>query len=85
MQLLHSYTGAQARRIPQEPPPYGAGWPEVVDGAAVMFVHKEEKPHEPEAHFYLLLAYDSAAAGVGRKRMGGWGNEPKKEIWLGPR
>jgi hypothetical protein len=47
----------------------GAGWPEVAYEASTIFVYEIE-PHEPGAHFYLLLAYDEEGNEVGRKRLG---------------
>jgi hypothetical protein len=52
-------------------PSHGAGWPEVTYEAETIFVYEKE-PHEPGAHFYLLLAYDAEANAVGRKRVTGW-------------
>ncbi len=72
MQLLHSYTGAEAKRFAQEPPPYGAGWPDVAHEAHVIFVYEKE-PHEPGDHFYLLLAYDAERNEVWHKRLERWG------------
>jgi hypothetical protein len=65
-----TYRGAEAQRFAREPPPYGAGWSEVADEAAVIFVYEKE-PHEPGVYFVLLLAYDAEGNEVGRKRIGG--------------
>jgi hypothetical protein len=70
MKLQATYRGPEAQRFALEPPPCGAGWPEVAYEAETIFVYESE-PHEPGAHFYLLLAYDSAGNEVGRKRVGG--------------
>jgi hypothetical protein len=43
--LQATYRGAEAQRFAQEPPPYGADWPEVADEADVIFAHVSE-PHE---------------------------------------
>jgi hypothetical protein len=72
MRLKETYRGPEAQRFAQEPPPYGAGWPEVADIAETIFVY-ESDPHEPGPQFYLLLAYDVEGSEVGRKRLGGWG------------
>lgn len=45
---------------------------EAADEAETIFVYKKE-PHEPGAHFYLLLACDAEGNDVGRKRVVGWG------------
>lgn len=71
MRLLQTYTGPEARRFALEPPPHGAGWPEVAYEAEVIFVYEKED-NEPGAHFYLLLAYDSEKNEVGRKRLQTW-------------
>ncbi|MEA3376529.1 MAG: hypothetical protein U9R72_10100 [Chloroflexota bacterium] len=70
MRLQATYRGAEAQRFAFEPPPYGAGWPEVADEADVIFVYEKE-PHEPGAHFHFLLAYDAEGHEVGRKRVAG--------------
>lgn len=70
MRLQATYRGPEAQRFALEPPPYGADWPEVAYEADVIFVYEKE-PHEPGAHFYLLLAYDAARNEIGRKRVGG--------------
>jgi len=72
MRLQATYQGPDAQRFAQEPPPYGAGWPDVAHEAHVIFVYEEEPP-EPRAHFYLLLAYDAERNEVGRQRLEGWG------------
>ncbi|MFW6116305.1 MAG: hypothetical protein ACOC6F_01130 [bacterium] len=72
MRLQHTYRGPEAQRFALEPPPYGAGWPEVADEAEEIFVYEKEPP-EPGAHFYLLLAYDAEQNEIGRKRVTGWG------------
>jgi hypothetical protein len=74
MQLQASYRGGEAQRFAQEPAPYGAGWPEVVEIAETILVYESE-PDEPGPHFYLLLAYDDEGNEVGRKRLGGWGDD----------
>jgi hypothetical protein len=44
---LEGFTGgAEAQRFAREPPPCGAGWPEVANEADVIFVYAKE-PHEP--------------------------------------
>jgi hypothetical protein len=70
MRLQATYRGAEAQRFALEPPPYGAGWPEVADEAAVIFVYEKE-PYEPGAYFVLLLAYDAEGNEAGRKRIAG--------------
>jgi hypothetical protein len=70
MRLMNAYRGPEAQRFAREPPPYGAGWPEVADEARVIFVYIKE-PHEPGAYFVLALAYDADGNEVGRKRIGG--------------
>jgi hypothetical protein len=72
MRLLATHRGPEAQRFAQEPPPFGAGWPEVVDIAETILVYESE-PDEPGAHFYLLLAYDAEGNEVARKRLTGWG------------
>jgi len=46
MRLQATYRGPDAQRFAQEPPPYGAGWPDVAHEAEVIFVYEKE-PHEP--------------------------------------
>jgi len=72
MRLQATYTGPDAQRFAQEPPPYGVDWPDVAHEAEVIFV-SEKEPHEPGDHIDLLLAYDGERNGIGRKRLVGWG------------
>lgn len=67
MRHTATYQGAEAQRYALEPPPYGAGWPEVAYEADVIFVYEKE-PHEPGPFFYQLLAYDADGNEVGRKK-----------------
>ena len=55
MQLLPSYTGAEAKRFAQERTPYGEGWSELAYEAETIFGYEKE-PHEPGEHLCLLLA-----------------------------
>jgi hypothetical protein len=50
-------------------PTYGASWPEVPYEAETIFVYEKE-PHEPGAHFHLLLAFDAEGNEVGRNGLG---------------
>jgi hypothetical protein len=70
MRLEETYTGAEAQRFALEPPPYGAGWPEVADEAETILVYESE-PSDPGHQFVLLLAYDAEGNEVGRKQLGG--------------
>ena len=72
MRLQATYRGPEAQRFAQEPPPYGAGWPEVAYEAHTIFVYVSE-PGEPGHHFVQLLAYDADGNEVGRRQVGGWG------------
>jgi hypothetical protein len=65
---------AEALSLALEPPPFGAGWPEVVRIAETILVYESEA-HEAGPHFYLLLAYDAEGNEVGRKRLTGWGDD----------
>ena len=71
MHLLKTYVGPEAQRFAQEPPPFGAGWPEVADIAKTIFVYESE-PHEPGPQFQLLASTPEGDE-VGRKKMGGCG------------
>lgn len=71
MRLLQTYRGADAQRFALEPPPFGAGWPEVAYEAETIFVYEKEA-NELGEHFYLLLAYDAEQNEVGRKRLQTW-------------
>lgn len=56
---------------------YGAHWRGVAYDAERMFAYEPE-PHEPGAHFFFLLAYDTEGNEVGRERIGGrreWVND----------
>jgi hypothetical protein len=68
MRLARTHTGPEAQRFAEEPPPYGAGWPDVADIAETILVHASE-PHEPGPHFHLLLAYDGEGNEVGQKTL----------------
>jgi hypothetical protein len=70
MRLQATYRGPEAQRFAQEPPPYGAGWPEVAYEAQTIFVYVSE-PGEPGHQFVQLLAYDAYGDEVGRKKVGG--------------
>jgi hypothetical protein len=35
----------------------------------------ESESDEPGPHFYLLLAYDAEGTEVGRRKVGGWGDD----------
>jgi hypothetical protein len=71
VRVVQSYEGAEAQRFALEPPPYGAGWPEVAHEVDTIFVYESE-PHEPGPHFYQLLAFDVEGNEVGRKQLPGW-------------
>jgi hypothetical protein len=47
---------------------------EVADIAETILVYESE-PHEPGEHLYLLLAYDAEGNEVGRRKVGGWGDD----------
>lgn len=70
---------AEAQRFAQEPPPFGADWPDVVGIAETIFVY-ESQPHEPEPHFYLLLAIDAEGNEVGRKKLAGWDRSTRNHM-----
>jgi hypothetical protein len=74
MRLLATYTGPEAERFAREPPPCGAGWPEVADMAHTILVYESEL-NEPGDHFYLLLAYDRDGNELGRKKVLGWDDD----------
>jgi len=38
-----TYRGPEAQRFAQEPPPYGAGWPDVAHEAEVIFVYEKKR------------------------------------------
>lgn len=79
VRLLKTYTSPEAQRFALEPLPYGAGWPEVADVAEIIFVYEFE-PHEPGAHFYLLLTYNAEGNEVGRKRQAGWDRSTRNDM-----
>ena len=71
MRLQATYRGPEAQRFALEPPPFGAGWPDVADDAETIFVYVSE-PHEPGHCFVPLLAYDAEGIEVGRKKLDAW-------------
>jgi len=50
MQHIAAYRGTEAQRYALEPPPYGAGWPEVAYAGDVSFMY-EKDPYEPGTFF----------------------------------
>lgn len=72
MKLLVTYSGSEAQRFAQQPPPFGADWPEVVGIAETIFVYESE-PHEPGHHFYQFLACDAEGNEVGAQEVGRMG------------
>jgi hypothetical protein len=50
----------------------------MADVAETILIYEKE-PQEPGAHFYLLLAYDGEGNEVGRKMVGGWGDDAAGE------
>jgi hypothetical protein len=72
MKLVATYRDLEAQRFVQEPPPHGAGWPEVADVVATIYVY-ERKPHEYVGPPSLLLAYDAEGNSLGDKAPEGWG------------
>lgn len=69
MRLQATYRGPEAQRFAQEPPPYGAGWPEVAYEAKTILVYVSE-PSDLGHYFVQLLAYDADGNELRYKRIG---------------
>lgn len=71
MRLRATCKDPEAQRFALEPPPYGAGWPNVAYEASPIFVYVSE-PSDPGHYFVQLLAFDAEGNEVGRKQLGNW-------------